>query len=41
MLLNYALLTKMQDDADISGASPLQGWSNPLDLKKSSGLIRK
>jgi len=38
MLLNYALLTKMQDDAYISAGSPLDRRSDPLDRKRSFGL---
>ncbi len=38
MPLNYALLTKMQDDAYISGVSPLDRIGDPLDRKRSFGL---
>jgi hypothetical protein len=41
MLLNYALLTKMQDDAYISGGGPLIVGAIRLIEKGVSALIRK
>lgn len=38
MLLNYAFLAKMQDDAYISAVNPLDRQSDPLDRKRSFGL---
>ena len=41
MLLNYALLTKMQDEAYISGGRSLHRWSVLFGHKKSFGMMRK
>jgi hypothetical protein len=40
LLLNYALLIKMQDDACLSGGRPLHRWSVPLVHKKNFGFMR-